>query len=50
MSLAQLTAWCDARFGAHPVGCDLNPRRYDVPWVAMSNLGAEADFGWSARL
>ncbi len=50
MSLAQLTAWCDARFGPHPVGCDLRPRRYDVPWIAMSNLAAAADFGWSASL
>jgi CDP-paratose 2-epimerase len=47
MSLAQLTAWCDARFGPHAVGCDPNPRRYDVPWIAMSNAAAAADFGWS---
>ena len=46
LSLAQLTAWCDARFGPHPVGCDPHPRRYDVPWIAMSNRDAAADFEW----
>lgn len=50
MSLAELTAWCDRRFGAHPVGCDPHPRRYDVPWIAMSNRAAAADFGWAPQM
>ena len=47
MSLRQLTAWCDARFGAFAPGADLQPRRYDVPWLAMDNSPARADFGWT---
>jgi len=46
MSLAQLTAWCDARFGAHAVGSDARERPYDLPWVVMDNREAAQDFGW----
>jgi CDP-paratose 2-epimerase len=49
ISLAQLTAWCDARFGPHPVTPDPLPRRFDVPWVAMDNAHAMRDFGWQLR-
>ena len=46
MSLAGLTAWCDSRFGPHPVGSDARPRPYDIPWVVMDNAEAARDFGW----
>ncbi len=46
MSLAQLTAWCDARFGAHAAGSDARERPYDLPWVVMDNREAAQDFGW----
>ena len=46
MSLAQLTAWCDERFGAHAPVADPRPRLYDIPWVAMDNTHAERDFHW----
>ena len=46
MSLAQLTAWCDERFGRHVPAAHPGPRRYDIPWVAMDNTAAAADFGW----
>jgi len=46
MSLAQLTAWCDERFGRHLPSADPEPRAYDIPWVAMDNSGAAGDFGW----
>jgi CDP-paratose 2-epimerase len=46
MSLAQLTAWCDARFGPHAPATDPQPRMYDIPWVAMDNTAAAAEFGW----
>ena len=45
MSLAQLTAWCDARFGRYAPVADVHPRPYDVPWVIMDSLDAEGDFG-----
>jgi CDP-paratose 2-epimerase len=46
ISLAQLTAWCDQRFGPHAPAADPNPRRYDIPWVIMDSGDAERDFGW----
>jgi CDP-paratose 2-epimerase len=50
MSLAQLTAWCDARFGPHTPGRDAHQRPYDVPWVIMDNSDAERDFGWRPKI
>ena len=49
MSLAQLTAWCDARFGRHAPESDLRERPYDIPWMAMDSRLAEDDFGWSVE-
>ncbi len=46
MSLAQLTAWCDERFGGYVPAADPAPRQYDLPWVAMDSGRAIADFGW----
>lgn len=46
MSLAQLTAWCDERFGSHAPAADPAPRPYDIPWVAMDNSDATRDFEW----
>jgi CDP-paratose 2-epimerase len=46
MSLAQLTAWCDGRFGAQAVTADLAERPYDIPWIAMDSQDCERDFGW----
>jgi CDP-paratose 2-epimerase len=47
MSLRQLNAWCDTRFGAHTPAADLQPRRYDIPWVAMDSSRAAEDFQWA---
>ena len=46
ISLAQLTAWCDQRFGPHAPTADPNPRPYDIPWVVMDSRDPERDFGW----
>lgn len=46
MSLAQLNAWCDSRFGRHTPAADPTPRAYDIPWMAMDNSAAGIDFGW----
>ncbi|MGA2099860.1 MAG: NAD-dependent epimerase/dehydratase family protein [Candidatus Sulfotelmatobacter sp.] len=50
MSLAQLTAWCNARFGTHTPIADLRPRTYDIPWVVMDNHEAESDFAWHPEI
>jgi CDP-paratose 2-epimerase len=49
MSLAQLTAWCDQRFGSHVPAADPQPRRYDIPWVVMDNTAAARDFAWNVE-
>jgi len=49
MSLAQLTAWCDDKFGCHAPAIDLQPRPFDIPWMAMDNGEASRDFSWSIR-
>jgi CDP-paratose 2-epimerase len=50
MSLAQLNAWCDARFGAHPADADPRERPYDIPWMVMDSSDAAADFSWAPRI
>jgi CDP-paratose 2-epimerase len=49
MSLAQLSAWCDDRFGKHPVTADLTPRPFDIPWLVMDSSRARLQFNWSPR-
>ena len=46
-SLAQLTEWCDGRFGTHAPETDPRERPYDIPWMIMDNSDAARDFGWS---
>ncbi len=50
VSLAALTAWCDARFGHHAPAADPKPRPYDVPWIAMDSGDATRDFGWRPEI
>jgi CDP-paratose 2-epimerase len=46
MSLAQLSAWCEGRFGSHRVEADSQVRPFDIPWMIMDNELAVRDFGW----
>lgn len=46
MSLAQLSRWCEARFGAHPVASDATPRPFDVPWLVLDSRLAEKTWQW----
>jgi CDP-paratose 2-epimerase len=46
MSLAQLTAWCDQRFGPHPAVSHAVTRPFDVPWVVLDPTRARQVFGW----
>lgn len=46
MSLRQLTAWCDARFGPHPVGTDPAPRPFDIPWMVLDHAKASRLWQW----
>jgi CDP-paratose 2-epimerase len=47
MSLAQLTSWCDARFGPHAVDSDPRPRPFDVPWMVLDPAAAALAWQWS---
>ena len=50
MSLAQLSRWCDARFGAHQIGADTTPRPFDVPWLVMDSRLAQKTWGWQPAI
>jgi CDP-paratose 2-epimerase len=49
MSIAQLTEWCDKRFGTHAPSSDPKPRPFDLPWVVMDSGRARRELGWSAE-
>ncbi|MFN3409193.1 MAG: NAD-dependent epimerase/dehydratase family protein [Limisphaerales bacterium] len=46
MSLAQLHAWCDNRFGAHAISGDLEPRPFDIPWMVLDSGLAQRQWNW----
>jgi CDP-paratose 2-epimerase len=50
MSLAQLTAWCDRRFGPHPPAEDGSERPYDIPWLILDSSKALAAAGWKPQI
>jgi CDP-paratose 2-epimerase len=49
MSLAQLTAWCDQRFGAFAPTADHQPRPFDIPWLVMDSSKAARQFAWTPQ-
>ncbi len=50
MSLAQLTAWCDQRFGPHQPVADCSERPYDVPWLILDSSKALTVTGWKPQI
>jgi len=50
MSLAQLTAWCDRRFGPFAPQADHTPRRFDIPWLVMDSRAVQQEFGWTPQI
>jgi CDP-paratose 2-epimerase len=46
MSLAQLNAWCDDRFGRHEPQPDSRPRPFDIPWLVMDSERTTNQFDW----
>ena len=50
MSLAQLTAWCDRRFGPHPAVSNSSTRPFDVPWVVLDSTRARQTFAWEPEM
>jgi CDP-paratose 2-epimerase len=49
MSLRQLTAWCDEKFGPHPVSGDSTPRPFDLPWVVLDSTRAARLWSWKPQ-
>jgi CDP-paratose 2-epimerase len=50
MSLRQLSAWCEARFGAHSVAADPGERPFDIPWMVMDSTLAAEQWGWQPEI
>lgn len=50
LSLAQLTAWCDARFGPNKPEPDLSSRPFDVPWLVMDSTLVSEHLGWQPKV
>jgi CDP-paratose 2-epimerase len=49
-SLRQLTDWCDARFGPHPVQAAQEERRFDIGWMVLDSSHARRIWGWEPTL
>ena len=45
-SLAELTEWCDDRFGRHEVQPSPETRPFDIPWVIMDSANAKRYWDW----
>jgi CDP-paratose 2-epimerase len=49
MSIAQLTKWCDERFGRLQPKAAASSRPFDIPWMVMDYTRAAQEFGWAPR-
>jgi CDP-paratose 2-epimerase len=50
MSLAQLSRWCEARFGAHQITAGTTSRAFDVPWLVMDSDLARKTWGFAPAI
>jgi CDP-paratose 2-epimerase len=50
MSLKQLTAWCNERFGEYEPAEEGSERPYDVPWIVLDAAKAQAATGWKPKI
>jgi CDP-paratose 2-epimerase len=50
MSLAQLSAWCTDRLGAHQVVADTNPRPFDIPWMVLDSSAVKGAWNWKPSI
>jgi CDP-paratose 2-epimerase len=47
LSLAQLSRWCEERFGPHPVDRELGERPYDAPWIVLDSTRVRERWNWN---
>lgn len=50
MSLAELSLWCEERFGHRKVAADFRTRRFDIPWLVMDSSLARDVWGWKPQI
>jgi len=50
MSLANLSRWCEKRFGPHAVSSDPAVRKYDVPWLILDSTRAQTEWNWRPKM
>ena len=48
-SLAQMSAWCEQRLGAHDVERSSMTRPFDIPWMVLDASLAREVWGWAPR-
>ena len=46
ISLSQLSAWCEARFGLHEIGSSNQDRQYDIPWIVLNPSKTRSLWDW----
>ena len=49
MSLAELSAWAERRWGPHEVIHDGTERPFDLPWIVLDSQRAKQVWGWKVR-
>lgn len=49
ISLAQLSRWCEDRFGRHEVKGNDIQRRFDIPWLIMDSSKARETWDWQPQ-
>jgi len=49
-SLLQLSEWCEARFGPHPVASNPAPRAFDLPWIVLDSGKAARLWDWRPQM
>jgi CDP-paratose 2-epimerase len=50
MSLHELNAWCNERFGIRDIASDPATRPFDVPWLVLDARLAERQWGWTPQV
>jgi CDP-paratose 2-epimerase len=48
MSLANLTRWCEDRFGVSDLGRSSQDRPFDIPWMILDSSQARSTWEWEA--
>ena len=50
ISLANLSQWCERRFGAHSVSADPANRQFDIPWLVLDSARARQEWNWRPEI